>query len=450
MRGGYRLISPRRWLQRLVFWGGAAAVGLAATIFAVGAQLASEGFHALRGASAWLPLLVMPAGLALVALITRRLFPGTQGSGIPQTLAALELPDPERHKLLSLRIAFGKMVLTMLGLLCGASVGREGPTVQVGASIMHAFGRRGRFLRPDMQRGLIIAGGAAGVAAAFNTPLAGIVFALEELSRAFEQRTNGLILSAVILAGVTALALVGNYTYFGRSTASLGSIGGWGAVLLCGLGGGLLGGLFSRTLIAAGRGLPGRLGEFARERPIRFAAACGLVLALLGLMSGGTTYGTGYEESKALVEGAHEVPASFGLLKFAATIVSYLSGIPGGIFAPSLAVGAGLGLNLSALAPGVPLSAIVLLGMVGYFTGVVQAPLTAFIIVMEMTANHDMVLPLMATAFIAQGASRMVCRKPLYKAMAEAFLARQPATARLPEPPSAPGDSRPPPGKPSA
>lgn len=423
----HELLSPRLWLRRLLFWGGALCVAAAAIFFAVGAEHANILHHKLIGLSPYLPFLVAPLGLAAVAWVTRRFFQGAQGSGIPQTIAALQ-NVAVRDQVLSLRIAFGKIVLSLTGMLCGASIGREGPTVQIGAAIMHSLGKLTRFSRAQMQNGLILAGGAAGVAAAFNTPLAGIVFAIEEMSRSLEQRTSGTILTAVIIAGVLSLALLGDYTYFGYTSASLPLDHAWIAVLVCGAGGGLLGGLFSRILIAMSRGLPGRLGETMRARPVAFAAACGLVLAAIGLFSGSTTYGTGYEEARLIIEGREELPAAYGALKMLATVVSYASGIPGGVFAPSLAVGAGFGLNAAQLMPYAPHGAVVLLAMVGYFAGVVRAPITAFVIVIEMTDNHNMVLPLMATALIASAASRLVCPRPLYKTLADAFLARSAAS----------------------
>ena len=149
--------------------------------------------------------------------------------------------------------------------------------------------------------------------------------------------------------------------------------------------------------------------------------------ATIGLFSGSTTYGTGYEEAKLIIEGRDELPAGYGLLKMLASVVSYASGIPGGIFAPSLAVGAGFGINAAQLMPYAPHGAVVLLAMVGYFSGVVRAPITAFVIVIEMTDNHNMVLPLMAAALIASGTSRLICPRPLYKTLADAFLAKAPA-----------------------
>lgn len=429
------MLSPRLWMRRLLFWSGALGVGAAAVVFALASEEANGLFRRLVAVSPFLPLIVTPAVLALCVWITRRFFAGSQGSGIPQTIAALQMSDPAaRDGVLSLRIAIGKILLTVLSLLGGASVGREGPTVQIGASIMHSVGRFVRFPRRELQRGLILAGGAAGVAAAFNTPLAGVVFAIEEMSRSFEQRTSGTVLTAVIVAGVLSLAVLGDYTYFGRTTAYLDLDQGWIAVLMCGVAGGLIGGLFSRLLIGASRGLPGQAGRLMRERPVAFAAACGFLLAVIGIASGSTTYGTGYEEAKRILEGTENLPETYGVLKMLATVISYVSGIPGGIFAPSLAVGAGFGMNLAELMPYAPPGAVVLLGMVGYFAGVVQAPITAFVIVLEMTGNNNMVLPLMATAIIGSGTSRLVCPKPIYKALAERFLER---TQQAPKPDAA-------------
>ncbi|MEI6415332.1 MAG: chloride channel protein [Pseudomonadota bacterium] len=419
------LLSPQDWLLRLVFWGGAIAVGVTAVLFVLGAQLAYQCFHWILSISPWLAFIVMPVGLASSEWLSRRFFEGSQGSGIPQTIAALQIRDPAQlSKLLSLRIATGKIILTLLALCCGASVGREGPTVQIGASIMYSLRGFSHFTYRDQLAGLIVAGGAAGVAAAFNTPLAGIVFAIEELSRSFEHRTNGLILTAVIFAGLAANILLGNYNYFGTVSTSLGSVIGWLAVIICGITGGLAGGLFSRLLIIASDGWGGILGRWMREYRVAFAATCGILLAGLGALSGHHTYGTGYDEVRDILAHGDAGYPAYGLFKFLATLLSYLSGIPGGVFAPSLAIGAGLGASLSHLIAFVPASSLIILGMVGYFSGVTQAPLTTFIIVMEMTDNHGIVVPLMATALIANGISRVICPEPLYKALSERFLRR--------------------------
>jgi H+/Cl- antiporter ClcA len=420
------LLSLRIWRRRVIFWVGAIVVSVVAIGFAGAATQADALFHRALAISPWLALAIAPVGLALSVWLTQTVFPGAQGSGIPQVIASLEMDDPEQiNSVLSLRVGVGKVLLTLLGLACGASIGREGPTVQVGASIMQALGRIVALPRAAEERALVLAGGAAGIAGAFNTPLAGIVFAIEELSHSFESRTSGLVLTAVIIAGIATTALMGNYTYFGVTAATLPIGVGWIAVLACALLGGLAGGFFADLLVRAARTTPGAIGRFARRTPIVFAALCGLAIAGLGIASGGATYGTGYAQARALVAGQSHLPAQFFALKFLATVVSYVSGIPGGIFAPSLAVGAGLGRSIAHWLPAAPAGAVVLLGMVAYFYGVVQAPITAAVIVMEMTDNQDMMIPLMTTSLLATGISRLVCRRPLYGTLARRFLATQ-------------------------
>lgn len=430
LRGGRRYALPwlsiGRWRKRLLLVGAALLAGLIAIAFAIGAELAISTHASIMQDTPWLSLLVAPVGFAAMAWISRKLFPGTEGSGIPQAIAASLSDDGTvRRQFLSLRIALAKVMLTLGGLLSGASIGREGPSVQIGASVMHMLAgrRRGRIAS---SRDLIVAGSGAGVAAAFNTPLGGIMFAIEEMCRHRAFRANSTTLTAVIFAGLMSLAVLGNYTYFGRTPAALSWPGGLWPVLACGVIGGLLGGGFSRLLIASSRGLPGRLGVFALSHPVLFAGACGLATGVIGLLSDGMTYGTGYAESKAALEGTHSLPALFVLAKLAVIWLAFVSRIPGGVFAPALAVGAGMGSDIALLLPADANAhaAILVLGMVAFLAAMTQAPITAFVIVMEMTANHAMLLPLMATAVVAHGISRSVAPVPLYHALAYPALRR--------------------------
>ncbi|RFB97867.1 chloride channel protein [Rhizobium leguminosarum bv. trifolii] len=410
------------WRPRLIFWFGAFAIGIISVGFARLADLAQRAFAGLTTSGEWgflLPLVITPLGFMLSAYLAARFFPNAQGSGIPQAIAARHLRDPEdRTRLLSLRLVFGKIVLTVLGLLSGASIGREGPTVQVGASIMLAVARFGGMAQA---RGLILAGSAAGIAAAFNTPLAGIVFAIEEMSRTYESRANGLVLTAVILSGLAALGLAGSYNYFGSTSVAPASLRDWELVLVCGIGGGALGAAFSGLALHAGQ----HIRRFAQPQPLRrmvlLAAVCGLAVAIIGLLSGGTTFGTGYDQAKGAVEGT-PLPLVFFLEKLVAGFLSMISGIPGGIFAPSLAVGAGFGSTVGQLmGSGIALAAI--LGMAGYFSGVVQAPMTAFVIILEMTGDHQAVIPIMAVSMIGYITSRLLSREPLYHGLSRVFIA---------------------------
>lgn len=426
-RTRHRFFKRATWRTRLIFWLGAVIVGLGAAVFALLGEVADHFFRDNVASSTWLPFIITPLGLVAVNWLTRKFFPGSEGSGIPQTLVSIDRAGgPICKKLLSIRIAIGKVLLTTLGLFSGASIGREGPTVHLGAAIMFSIGRFMHVPARYLERGLILTGGGAGIAAAFNTPLAGIVFAIEEMARSFDRRNSSMMMIGIILAGMTGIAVhQNNYNYYGTSPASLDFSWVWIGVLVCGVIGGILGGTFSQVLIITTR----KLRPVMAQHALKIAFACGLVIAFLGLLSGGLIYGTGYIEARQIVSCAgvpscsSDVGTFYPFLKILATLASYISGIPGGIFAPSLASGAGLGSNLAVFFPVELTSTIVVLAMVGYFSGVVQTPITAFIIVMEMTDNQDLVLAMMATSLIATGSSKLICKKSIYVALAESFIA---------------------------
>jgi H+/Cl- antiporter ClcA len=413
-----QVFSIKKWKMRSLFWGFAIIVGIVAALFALGSSASDHFYHYLYKNHTEIAYALPPLGLALIAWLTRNIFKGTEGSGIPQAIAALSMKNNKaRNSVLSLKIAAGKIMLTCMGLFSGASIGREGPTVHVGASIMYSLRHFKYFRGRKMSKALILAGGAAGISAAFNTPLAGIIFAIEEMSRSFEEKTSNTLLIVVVIAGLTALLILDQYTYFGSTSATLPLSSAWLAVLVLGVVGGVLGGLFSTILIFGTK----QIAASIQHRPVTVAFICGILISVIGYLSDGQTFGTGYLEAKNLVTGG-TADLTFPFYKFLATIVSYLSGIPGGIFAPSLSIGAGVGSVMSEFLPNSSFSAIVLLGMVGYFTGVVQTPITAFIIVMEMTDNSGMLMPLMATALIAKSVSRVICPIPIYEAMAKLYI----------------------------
>lgn len=415
--------SRRVWQPRLVFWIGAVVVGIVSVLFAKLADIAQSGFLAILGdGGGWrglLPLLITPLGFMFCAWVAHVHFPNSHGSGIPQAIAARHLREQEdRNRLLSLKMVVGKIGLTLVGLLCGASISREGPTVQVGASIMLQVARWGGMAQA---RGLILAGSAAGVAAAFNTPLAGIVFAIEEMGRSYQARTNGLVLTAVILAGLASLGLLGNYTYFGVAKGTVAFLDDAPLILACGVIGGGLGALFSLLVLKGTRRIRRWNVIKPLPRALVVAGLCGLGVALIGIASAGLTFDTGYAQARGAIEGS-PLPWFFFVGKLAAGVLSTVSGIPGGLFAPSLAVGAGVGSSLG-LIFGSSTGIAALLGMAGYFAGVVQAPMTAFVIILEMTGNQNNVIALMITAMLGYGTARIISHEPLYHALSRLFIA---------------------------
>jgi H+/Cl- antiporter ClcA len=419
---GRAVLSVHHWRARLVLWSAAVAVGVVAVLFAKMADVAQLGLRRLLVTSPWWPWLLAPAGFFGVAWLTRRYFHGAEGSGIPQTIFAAKPDSGEAGlRLLKPHVVVGRMILACVGLFCGGSIGREGPTVHVGAVISHAFGRWMPHGGTSAQRrALILAGGAAGVAAAFNTPLAGIVFAIEELSKSFEERASGATLTAVVLSGVVAIAIVGDYTYFGQPIVATAAQSVSPGTFLVAIAGGLSGGLFSRLTLVGVSGLPSVLGRLQKRRPALFAGLCGLVIAAVGAVSGGLTYGTGYAEARSILEGHVHLPWIYAPARAVATLAASLSGVPAGLLAPSLSVGAGLGQLVADLSGQLTAVPFAILGMCGYLAGVTQAPLTSLVIVMEMTTQHAMVLPLMITAAVATTISKLLS-PPLYQTLADRY-----------------------------
>ena len=417
--------AHRLWVEYGILWLGAVLVGLVAVVYAQAIEYGFEAFLSLRHVWSWAPLLVTPAVSALCVWLTRRYFAGSEGSGIPQVIATLGGDTTQRGlSLLSLRILFGKLGLSILAIMGGLTIGREGPTVQIGAAIMFNLRRLYPSINEAMERRLILAGAAAGLAAAFNTPLAGIVFAIEELSRSFEQRASGIVITTIIFAGVVALGLTGNYTYFGTIQVIDETSGKLIlAVIATAILTGCAGGIFCWLLLNTERWIPGPVRTLRRERPVVFAAACGLIVAVIGLIAGGMTFGSGYAEARGLLSGTGELSGFYPFRKMASLVGSYLPGMPGGMFAPSLSIGAGFGNLLHLLFGNTSLGMLIALAMVGYLAAVTQSPITAFVIVMEMVNGHALVISLMATALIASSVSKFFA-PPLYETLAERYAPR--------------------------
>lgn len=409
-------LRPVQWRRRAAFLGGGLLIGIVALLFARISDEAGSAFLALVTLCWWAPLVVTPTGFVLIVWLTRNFAPAAAGSGIPQVIAAARHPERGMDRLISARSAIAKFSLTPAALLLGASVGREGPTVQIAASIM---GYAHRFARTPLRASVYIAGGAAGVAAAFNTPLAGVAFAIEELAAAYEQRMTLLVMAAVLIAGMVSLGLAGDYVYFGEMRQALNVRQALLAAPVAGILGGVLGATFSRALLAVGASSV-RPVAWLRSRPLRMAALCGIVVAVTGTVTG-LTWGTGYRTAHDIIDGSG-VPSWFAAAKFVSTLATSASGLPGGIFAPSLSVGAGVGDLLRNLFPDYPAGAVVLLGMVSYFTGVVRAPLTAVIIISETTASRGLMMPLLAAALVADFAAQIVGRERLYHGLSLRFL----------------------------
>lgn len=421
--GGIATLSAAVWRQAA--WLLAAAGAGAVALYFNYAENWSEDFqHWLAARSPWIPPVLVAVAMVAICALRDRFFPGTGGTGIPQAIAALKLGEgPGRSRVLSLRIALGKTLLLTLGMFAGATIGREGPSVHVGACLLYLTTRIAKFPRHLVDRGLILAGGAAGIGAAFNAPLAAIIFAFEEIGRSFEKDNAGTIIRTVIVACLLCWIPLSDYTFYGEVAPRMGSPVNWLLVVAVGVAGGFLGGCFARGVVEVGAVVR----RAASRRPYAVAASLGLALAVIGMLSGGQSYGGGYPQAQAILVEGRDLPPWYPLAKAAGSFVSLISAIPGGLFDPSLSVGAALGQLTWAVIPEMDRATLILLVMGAYFAGVVQSPITAAVILVEMTGARHLLVPLLATTVLAYGASRLVCPVSLYEALALAFLSEKTA-----------------------
>jgi len=423
-------VSPteRQRLLALTVISGALC-GLAAVAFHRGIGVA-EGLLIRRAMSApgptWIywTILTPTLGGLFAGLAVQYWTPGAVGSGIPQVKAAYAL----RAGHVSGRDAFGKFVLGIVQVGSGASLGREGPTVQICAGISSWLARLASLSRQN-QRRLAAVGVAAGIAAAFNAPIAAVTFTLEEIIGDLDQTMLSGVIVAAAIAAATERGILGQHPVFEiQRTYTQGP-----ALSL--LSYALLGVLAAVASVAFTDSLIGLRGWFKRftaapkwSHPAIGGAATGLlaVIALLWLKQGGIP-GVGYETLGLALSGSLPVKVLLGLcvLKGAATVFSYSSGGVGGIFAPGLFIGAMLGgavgyLDVAVLHhPPEVIGAFALVGMGAAFAGIIRAPMTSVLIIFEMTGSYGLILPLMIANMIAYVLARHWRHQTAYEALLE-------------------------------
>ena len=405
-------------LVQASFWSAAVIVGISSVVFEKLVHITQDLFQNLFEKHSILVCLATPVLFLASASLVRFFAPHAKGSGIPQALKAMMLSlgshqTALRTGLISLKTALVKVLSASLALLAGASVGREGPTVQISTAIFAWIGSRTKKVFPHVDfHSYIVAGSAAGVAAAFNTPLAGISFALEEMAEGSFAQIKQTVMVSVIVAGIAAQTLVGNYTYFGHPIIPEPDFQIVIPAIVIGVLGGLFGGLFAK--IVSHPKLPTH-----RFKWWQVALTCGAIVAVINWLTDGTSAGSGYRITRDFMDSPDATMSwHYPVTKLLTTIFSFVSGMAGGIFSPSLAIGAGLGVSAAKIAAFASLKTCALLGMVAFFTGTVGAPLTAVIIVMEMTDVHPVIIPLMISAFVAHGVSRLIMPKSLYHLLA--------------------------------
>lgn len=418
----HALRLSKKSLQLILMLAGAGLVALISIGFALLADYALEKNREWVTAFPHLIWFVLPIAFVILRWCVLRFAPYSAGSGIPQVIACLSMRQdtPGKLRLVAMSQALWKIPLTFLGLLAGASIGREGPSVQVGAAAMLAWGRCcqkiGLPLKGFNIREWVAAGAAGGLAAAFNAPLAGVIFAIEEIGKGLDLRWQRLVLLGVLAAGFIVVALTGGNPYFGTfHSAPLQAHMFWW-VLVCASICGIAGGVFARLLSKGLAGcLPRASRPWVRRHPLWVAAIMGLMVALLGYLTAGNVFGTSYDVARNALMMAPQEIEHFSVAKLLATVASYWAGIPGGIFTPALTTGAGIGVEIAAWV-NMPQaqSVFVLVSMAAFLAAATQSPVTASVIVMEMAASQAMLFWMLLASLIATFVSRQICPHAFY------------------------------------
>ncbi len=410
-------------------------IGIVGALFErLTAWINTNRFDFLHGelAHSWLlapALFLVSAVMAMFAYyLVRRYAPEAGGSGVPEIEGALQDLRPVRWRNVLPVKFFGG--LGSLG--SGMVLGREGPTIQMGANIGHFFSEKLGVNDNDQRHMLLLAGGAGGLAAAFNAPLAGILFVIEEMRPEFKYSL--ISIKAVVIGSVTAtislrmingqagVLQIGDF-----STAPLGSL--W-LYLLLGLLIGIAGVAFNKFLL------------FSQDLFLRFYGKSLWRFVLMGGLVGGScgvlglylpnVVGEGYDAIHALMSGnmAFSMVAMLFLLRFFSSSISFSSGAPGGIFSPLLALGTlfggAFGYAILLLVPdlGLPMGAFAVAGMGALFAASVRAPITGILLVLEMTGSYALILPMIITCLGASMVAQYLRGEPLYTALLEKTLRR--------------------------
>lgn len=419
-------IIAENFLRALPLWFASALAGgiavLYATLFAraetVGASIVSQ--------RPWLLFILTPISFICAGYVVQRFAPLARGSGIPQITAALEISGAGNptgiERLLGLRVAIVKVISSCVLVLGGGAIGREGPTIQISGAVFRFVGRILPARWPAYsEKIMILTGSAAGLAAAFNTPLGGIVFAIEELSRLHFNSFRTTLLTAVIIAGFSAQMLLGPYLYLGYPNVSGTVLTLVGFVVMTALVCGALGGIFSQFIL--GLIMVIRQMQTVRQR-LLIAGFLGLLLATIAFSVSPVILGSGKDSVLRLLFRDEEIGISLGILRFFGPIISFVAGGAGGIFAPALATGASLG-ALMANSIGLPLeqaNVIILTGMVGFLTGVTRSPFTSAILVLEMTDRHSVIFFLMLAGLVSLLAAWIIDKVPLYESLKNIYV----------------------------
>jgi H+/Cl- antiporter ClcA len=349
------------------------------TFFIEISEFAQQAYKSTIKENPLLSLVITPFAYVSVIYVAKFYSHRVQSSGIPQVLAALDSRNKQiRKQLLAFRIALAKIGFIFVGMLGGAPIGIEGPCIHISSSIFYSFNRFLNLKRKIMIHSMIVIGGCAGLLVAFNSPIAAILFAFEELGRNIRKQAMILITLCCIGVYLAAIAYRGNNPYLSDlSSLSFDYTLIWQLVPLA-IVAGLLGGLFAKIMVVLVR----KFIVHTKVKVLMVALILGSIVALFNYFTGGLIAGSGKEEVLLMLE-SEKLGIDFLLMKYFATLTSLTSTIPGGLFMPAISIGASIGSESSAILTEINPQVVIIMAIVAYLSGTIRTPLTAAFVVLE-------------------------------------------------------------------
>jgi len=406
-------------LQAIPFWIASVITGLLAVLYTKLFLVAENLTMLLFNFHAWLLFIISPVCFLVAWWLVERFSPYARGSGIPQVMAAIQISSPTTasivDRLLGLRIIVIKVLSSLVMAVGGGAIGREGPTIQISASVYKIIYQLLPQWWPKIaKRNMMVTGAAAGLAAAFNTPLGGIVFAIEELTKTHFSYFKTAIFSSVIIAGLSAQALLGPYLYLGYPQIDRLSAYIFLGVVMVAILSGLLGSGMSKLILFIFK-MKKRFK--IKNHHVFYIISCGLIMASMAYFIDKSVLGSGKDLMvRVLFTNNKYVTWYTPILRIVGSVVSFTTGAAGGIFAPALSAGASVGSLVSGWfdLSGSNSNMLILAGMVGFLTGVTRSPFTSVILVLEMTDRHNVIFHLILAGMVSSLVSILVDKHSLY------------------------------------
>jgi H+/Cl- antiporter ClcA len=430
LKQGYDRLHNERFkhnlLQAIPFWIASVITGLIAVLYAKLFAWAEMGTEWVLHHGTWWLFIVTPISFVFAWWLVFKFAPAARGSGIPAVIASVELATPKYidkvGKLLSVRIIIVKIASSIIMVFGGGVVGREGPTIQIAGSVFRTINQILPSWWPKIsKRNMIKAGAAAGLAAAFNTPLGGVVFAMEEVTRTHISYFKTALFTAVIIAGLTAQGLLGPYLYLGYPDVS--NLSGYifFGVIAVGIVTGVLGSGMARVILSIMKWVR----SFKVSKRVVYNIICALLLASMAYFISVSVLGSGKEiMTHALFTADKHLPWYMPVMRIVGPIISFTSGAAGGVFAPALTAGASVGAIMGEWfhVTGTNVNLLILAGMVGFLTGVTRTPFTSAILVLEMTDRHNVIFHLLLAGMVATMVAYLVDRHSFYDHLKMQFI----------------------------